>query len=132
MRTNITSRLLSGAALLTFLIAPAVPARAHHSFVAFNMNEEKMITGTVNKVEWTNPHIWIWIDVPNGKGATDSYAFEGMSPNFLERRGWTRSTLKLGDKITVSFRPLRDGKNGGMFMTGKMDSGKILTMQGSQ
>jgi hypothetical protein len=96
------------------------------------MNEEKTITGTVNKVEWTNPHIWIWVDVPNGKGSTDTYGFEGMSPNFLERRGWTRTTLKLGDKITVNFRPLRDGKNGGMFMTGKMDSGKILTMQGSQ
>jgi Family of unknown function (DUF6152) len=132
MRTNITGRFLSCAALMTFLVASAVPARAHHSFVAFNMNDEKTITGTVNKVEWTNPHIWIWVDVPNGKGSTDTYGFEGMSPNFLERRGWTRTTLKLGDKITVSFRPLRDGKNGGMFMTGKMDSGKILTMQGSQ
>ena len=132
MRTNTTRNLLSGITLLIFLVTLAVPALAHHSFVAFNMNEEKTITGTVNKVEWTNPHIWIWVDVPNEKGSADTYGFEGMSPNFLERRGWTRTTLKNGDKITVTFRPLRDGKNGGMFMTGKMDGGKILTMQGSQ
>jgi hypothetical protein len=56
---------------------------------------------------------------------------EGMSPNFLERRGWTRTTLKIGDKITVTFHPLRKGANGGMFMTGKMDTGKVLTGSGS-
>jgi Family of unknown function (DUF6152) len=131
MSTNLSRALLTGVAVLTLLVISAGTVGAHHSFVAFNMNDEKTITGTVNKVEWTNPHIWLWIDVPNGKGSNDTYGFEGMSPNFLERRGWTRSTLKLGDKITVSFRPLRDGKNGGMFMTGKMESGKILTGSGS-
>ena len=112
------------------LIATAGLAAAHHSFTAFNMTDEKSVTGVVNRVEWTNPHIWIWIDVPDAKGAT--YGFEGMSPNFLERRGWTRTTLKAGDKITVSYRPLRDGKNGGMWMTGKMETGKILTGGGGR
>jgi hypothetical protein len=93
------------------------------------MNEEKTVTGVVKQVEWTNPHIWIWIDVTNDKGSTDLYGFEGMSPNFLERRNWTRSTLKPGDTITVSYRPLRSGKNGGMFMNGKAN-GKTLTMGG--
>jgi hypothetical protein len=55
-----------------------------------------------------------------------------MSPNYHDRRNWTRTTLKAGDKITVSYRPLRDGKNGGMFITGKMETGKILTMQGGR
>lgn len=122
--------LLSGAAAIALAMATAGVAVAHHSFIAFNMNEEKTVTGIVNKVEWTNPHIWIWVDVPDSKGAT--YGFEGMSPNFLERRNWTRTTLKAGDKITISYRPLRDGKNGGMFMTGKMETGKILTMQGGR
>ena len=107
-------------------------ADAHHSFTAFNMNEEKTVTGIVKIVEWTNPHIWIWIDVKDDKGAMNTYGFEGMSPNFLERRNWTRTTLKPGDTITVSFRPLRDGKNGGMWMTGKMTSGKILTGGGGR
>jgi Family of unknown function (DUF6152) len=123
---------LSGIAIITFLLATASQAGAHHSFVAFNMNDEKTVTGIVNKVEWTNPHIWIWIDVPDGKGSTNTYGFEGMSPNFLERRNWTRTTLKAGDKITVSFRPLQNGKNGGMWMTGRMETGKILTGGGGR
>src|SRR5262245_60556553 len=132
MKSNLKNAFLSGIAALALLVASAGIAAAHHSFVAFNMNEEKTVTGTVNKVEWTNPHIWIWIDVPDGKGGKANYGFEGMSPNFLERRNWTRSTLKVGDTITVSYRPLRSGENGGMFMTGKMETGKILTMQGGR
>jgi hypothetical protein len=132
MKSNFNRAFLSGIAALALLVASAGIAAAHHSFVAFNMNEEKTVTGTVNKVEWTNPHIWIWIDAPDGKGATATYGFEGMSPNFLERRNWTRTTLKVGDKITVSYRPLRSGENGGMFVTGKMETGKILTMQGGR
>jgi hypothetical protein len=126
-----TPRVLILAVLtLSIMISTAVSISAHHSFAMFNMNEEKTITGTVKQVEWTNPHIWIWIDVPNDKGSVDLYGFEGMSPNFLERRNWTRSTLKPGDKITVTFRPLRDGKNGGMFVNGKMPGGTVLTMGG--
>jgi len=130
MRTSRTKAFLSSGVVLVILIATAGLAAAHHSFTAFNMTDEKSVTGVVNRVEWTNPHIWIWIDVPDAKGAT--YGFEGMSPNFLERRGWTRTTLKAGDKITVSYRPLRDGKNGGMWMTGKMETGKILTGGGGR
>ena len=113
------------------IAAAAGPAAAHHSFAAFDVGQQKTITGTVKQVDWTNPHIWLWIDVPNDKGGADTYGFEGMSPNFLARRGWTRTTLKTGDKITVIFRPLKDGKNGGMFMTGKMSDGKILTGGGA-
>jgi hypothetical protein len=128
MRIHMTKALLTG--LLVF--STAWPAAAHHSFTAFNMNEEKTVTGVVRTVEWTNPHIWIWIDVKNDKGSADTYGFEGMSPNFLERRNWTRTTLKPGDTVTVSYRPLRDGKNGGMWINGKMPNGKILTMGGGR
>jgi hypothetical protein len=132
MRTSQNRYRLTLVAVLGFFIATLSAAGAHHSFSAFNMNEEKTVTGTVKQVEWTNPHIWIWIDVADEKGALNTYGFEGMSPNFLERRNWTRTTLKAGDKITVSYRPLRDGKNGGMFMNGKMEGGKVLTMGGGQ
>lgn len=114
------------------LLAAVLPVSAHHSFSAFNTTETKTVTGTVKELEWTNPHIWLWLDVPNDKGGVDVYGFEGMSPNFLERRGWTKSTLKVGDKITIDYNPLRDGKNGGMFRNGKMENGKTLTMGGSQ
>ena len=121
----------SGLLALLFAVA-AASVSAHHSFAAFNMTEEKTITGKVKTVEWTNPHIWIWVDVPNANGGTDTYGFEGMSPNFLERRGWKRTTLEAGDTVTITFRPLVDGKNGGMFTTGTMADGTVLTMGGSR
>jgi len=118
------------ALLTTAAMAVTVaPAFAHHSFAAFDVTTQKTVTGTVDKVDWTNPHIWLWINVPNDKGGTDRYGFEGMSPNFLARRGWTRTTLKAGDKITIDFRPMKDGSKGGMFMTGKAN-GKVLSMMG--
>ena len=118
-------------AVLALVIA-AAPAAAHHSFAVFDMTSQKTVTGTVKRVDWTNPHIWIWIDVANEKNGTDVYGFEGMSPNFLNRRGWTRTTLKAGDKITVVYRPLKDGQNGGMFMSTKLPDGTTLTMGGGQ
>jgi hypothetical protein len=112
------------------IVTASAPAAAHHSFAVFDMSAQKTVTGTIKKVDWTNPHIWIWIDVANGKGGTDVFGFEGMSPNFLERRGWKRTTLKNGETITVVYRPLRDGTNGGMFMSTKLPDGTALTMGG--
>ena len=117
---------------LVIIALPTTPTLAHHSFSAFDMATSKSVTGTVSRVDWTNPHIWIWLDVPNDKGGTDPYAFEGMSPNYLNRRGWTRTTLKVGDKVTVTYRPMRDGKNGGMFMTTRTSDGTTLTMGGGE
>jgi hypothetical protein len=132
MQIKLTKTLLFALMDLILIAAVASPLVAHHSFSAFNTTEEKTIVGTVKKVEWTNPHIWIFIDVPNDKGGSDVYGFEGMSPNYLERRDWTRTSLKVGDKITVSYNPLRDGGKGGMFRTGKLATGKVLTMAGAQ
>jgi hypothetical protein len=117
------------AILAVIFIAAASPVFAHHSFAAFDITAQKTVTGTVHKVDWTNPHIWLWIDVTNDKGGTDTYGFEGMSPNFLARRGWTRTTLNAGDKITINYRPMKDGSKGGMFMTGQAN-GKLLSMMG--
>lgn len=105
-------------------------AVAHHSFAAFDINAQKTVTGTVKKFDYTNPHSWIWLDVPNEQGGVDTWGFEGMSPNYLSRRGWTRNTLKPGDKLTVTFRPLRDGGKGGMFVSAKRPEGEVLTMTG--
>ena len=132
MKTNLSGIFLSTIVAALLVAVTAGPLAAHHSFSAFNTTEEKTVAGSVKKVEWTNPHIWIFIDVPNDKGGTDVYSFEGMSPNYLERRDWTRSTLKAGDKITVTFNPMRDGSKGGMFRTGKTAGGKVLTMSGGQ
>ena len=115
---------------LGFLAAAGVTVTAHHSFAPFDMSMEKTITGTVSRFEWTNPHSWIWVDVPNEKGGVDAWAVEGMSPNYLARRGWSKSTLKAGEKITISVRPLKNGQNGGMFLRATLSDGRVLTQTG--
>jgi hypothetical protein len=132
MNTSIT-RILGILAVASAMVGGAASqARAHHSFAAFDMTQQKTVSGIVSKVDWTNPHIWVYMDVPKEGGGTDTYAFEGMTPNFLSRRGWTRTTVQPGMKFTVTFRPMRDGKPGGMFMTGKLESGKVLTSGGGE
>jgi Family of unknown function (DUF6152) len=125
------SSLRQAALIAAFVAGGATVAVAHHSFAAFDVTTQKEVTGTVKKFDWTNPHTWVWIDVANDHGGADTWGFEGMSPNFLERRGWNRNTLKPGDKITVTFRPMKDGKSGGMWVSGKRPDGEVLLMGGA-
>ena len=118
-RALFVTAMICGAATLTWSHHAAAPV--------FDLNAEKTVAGVVKQVDWTNPHIWVWVDVPNASGQVETWGFEGMSPNFLARRGWARTSLLPGMRITVTFRPLRDGKAGGMFMTGKLEDGKVLT-----
>ena len=98
------------------LAISAATLSAHHSFAAFDMSKEQTITGVVSRFDWTNPHTFIWVDVVNDKGVTENWAIEGMSPNYLGRRGWSKNSVKPGEKITISIRPLKEGKTGGMFI----------------
>ena len=118
-----------GAVLVTMLAAGS-GVLAHHSFAPFDMGAEKTISGTVKQFDWTNPHTWIWVNVPDGHGGVEAWAIEGMSPNFLGRRGWTKSSLKAGDKVSVVIRPLRDGSKGGMFVRATLADGKVLLPTG--
>ena len=108
-------------------LAITASAAAHHSFAPFNLETEKTITGTVKLFEWTNPHTWLWVDVVNEKGVTETWGIEGMSPNYLGRRGWTKDTFRPGDKVSVTVRPMRDGSPGGMFVRATTADGKKLT-----
>jgi hypothetical protein len=131
MQSHIKHAALSGVMTALLTVASGAVAAAHHSFAPFDMASQKTVTGTVKTVEWTNPHTWVWLDVPNDQGTVETWGFEGMSPNYLARRGWTRTTLKPGDKISVVFRPLRDGSKGGMFVSTKLADGRMLTMAGA-
>ena len=126
-----SAQLLRSSLVAIALAGVAGSATAHHSFAAFDMTQEKTVSGVVQKVDWTNPHIWIYMDVAGQNGASQTYAFEGMSPNFLNRRGWTRQTLQPGTTVTVTYRPMRDGKSGGMFVTGMLTNGTRLSMGGA-
>lgn len=106
-----TTRLTVAVASLAGLLITAVPVVAHHSFAAeYDANKPIKLTGTVTKVEWTNPHCWFYIDAKNeASGKTENWALELGNPNQLLRAGWTRQSLKIGDVITVEGSRARDG-----------------------
>jgi uncharacterized protein DUF6152 len=119
--------LISAAIALSLAAGATAPALAHHSFAMFDFQASKSVTGTVEQFDWTNPHTFIWLQVPEGaNGANVRYGFEGMSPNYLGRRGWTKATLKPGDKVTVTFHPLKDGSKGGTYQKVMLSDGKEL------
>ena len=94
------------------VLAAALPAAAHHSFPAqYDIDKPITLTGTVTKVEWTNPHIFIYADVAAADGNVVSWAFEMGGPNALIRQGWKRDSLKVGDLVTFEGSLARDGSN---------------------
>ena len=104
------ARLLIGVlALGAFL-----PAFAHHSFAMYEKDKILTLKGEVKTFQWSNPHSVIWFVVkPEGGGEPQEWGVETTSPGVLTRAGWTRNTIKPGDRVSVEFNPLRDGSHGG-------------------
>ncbi len=120
--------------LLTVVILVIwVPVNAHHSFAAvFDVDTSVAVSGTVTKVEWMNPHAWIYIEVEDGTGESTNWAFELGSPNGLMRRGWTRKTVQVGDTINVAGYRARDGSNRGNVKSIVLADGTELTGMSSR
>jgi len=114
------------ACLIAVLGLAGGAAFAHHSFAAFDITKEVRISGTVAEVQYTNPHVWLFIDVPDAQGATQSWAIEAGGPNILLRSGWKANTVKVGDKVDVTLHPMRDGKLGGSLIRMVLPDGKTI------
>ena len=122
--------MLTTVALVAALVLFQGPVLGHHSFSMFDMGTTVVLEATVKEFQWTNPHTFTWVEVANKAGVVETWGIEGMSPNFLGRRGWTKKTLQAGDKITLSIYPLKDGQKGGTFVRAKLADGKEMVMFG--
>ena len=106
------------------------PGIAHHAFSAqFDVEKPIKIVGTVTKVEWRNPHAWFYVDVEDNDGNVANWGMELGSPNLLMRKGWNRSSMKVGDAVTVEGFLARDGSNTGNARVVTLNAtGKVLSI----
>jgi len=105
----------------------AMPVWAHHSMAGFDRTKTIAVTGTVKEFKWTNPHSWIDLDVPDGKGGTIDWNVEMTAPAQLIRAGWKSNVMKPGDKVTVNCHPQVSGEPGCIFVSVTLPDGRTLT-----
>jgi len=108
------------------MLSVAAAALAHHSAAGIDRTKSVTLTGTIKQFSWTNPHSWMEVDVPDDKGGTVTWKVEMTSPAYLVRAGWKSTTLKQGDEVKVTVRPLRNGEPGGLFVSVVLADGRTF------
>ena len=116
---------LTTCAGIVMMIA-SYPVSAHHSFAIFDQTRAVTIKAVVNKIEWTNPHAYIFFDVVDEQGHRATLAIECGSISLLSRKGWKVNSLRVGDSVSVIYHPLRSGKMGGMLVSVGFPNGVVL------
>ncbi len=114
------------AAAAVFCTASWTTAQAHHSGAMFDRSRQITLVGAVKEFSWINPHSSFALEVMKPDGSAELWGVEMNSPNNLVREGWTRTTLKPGDKVSAVINPLRDGKPGGLYVGVTLPDGKVL------
>lgn len=104
------------------MLSTALPVAAHHSFAMFNQRQIMTLEGNVVEFQWTNPHAFIEIEAANGQ----HWSIELNSPNNLKRQGWSRASLRSGERVTLRMSPLRNGEPGGLFLDLRKADGTVL------
>lgn len=118
-------------ALLMALTVPLAPLAAHHSFAMFDPSKPMHFEATVKTLQWTAPHAILWVEAGRvGKYEPGLWSLElPTSPGNLSKMGWSRTSLKPGDKVTVDLNPIRDGRRAGQFKKVTiLATGKVLTV----
>ena len=125
-------RLRLGVTILAVWIGAAGPARAHHAFAAeFDVNQPVKVRGTVTKVEWVNPHAWIYVDVKDADGKVVNWHFELGPPNALFRLGWKKDAVPAGTEVEISGFRAKNGEAVGNGRSIILPDGKELFSGGS-
>jgi len=115
----------TGAVLLT-LVASTVPVFAHHSFSMFDQAAPLTLQGVVTGVEWTNPHVYIELDLTDAVKGARHWSIELGSPSILQRGGWKFNSVKKGDKVTAVVSPLKNGEPGSLLTRITLPDGRVL------
>ena len=110
-------------AALLFVVLTAPHLLAHHSSAAYDLTKSLTFEATVAEIRFSNPHVMLLFDTRNDKGATQRWAIETYNPAAMKRAGWTRTTLKPGDHVTITFHPAFNGTTNGYIRDG---DGKIV------
>jgi hypothetical protein len=121
-------RLILAAAAAACLLGPAAPALAHHSFAMFDPSRQVNLSGVIKDFQYTNPHSWLIITV-EADGKTTDWSFESEGPSTLLRAGIKKSSLPIGDKVTVKAMPMRDGRPAGSLISVTKADGSVLTFR---
>jgi Family of unknown function (DUF6152) len=126
MKNRLTIALIL--ALSGFLVSR--PLFAHHSSAAYDMEHPVNMKGVVNNMEWTNPHVFIFLDVKDDTGSVEEWRVEGNSPNMLVRTGWKREMIKTGDQLLVNGAPAKNGAKVMRLITLTLANGQKYDGQG--
>jgi hypothetical protein len=127
MQIRVVALLIAAAVLLC-----AMPAMAHHSNSAYQVDQVMSVTGVVKEWKWSNPHTWLYVTVDDPKDGKVEWALEGRAPGVLGRAGWDRTVLKPGEKVTVHFSRAKDGSRVGIIARVTKEDGTILGNGGNQ
>jgi hypothetical protein len=115
--------------VLVLALGCAASASAHHASAGIDRSKTVTVEGTIKQFRWANPHSWIEMEVTNKAGATEVWNLEMLPPSFLIRAGWTKSTIKAGDKVTVVANGFVNGDPGGIFVSITLPDGRTLTQR---
>jgi hypothetical protein len=118
-------RAVLGATLMAAL-ATATPALGHHSFSMFDTGAPLTLTGVVTGVEWTNPHVYIELDLDEPVRGATHWSIELGSPSILQRGGWKFNSVKKGDAVTAVVSPLKSGEPGSLLTRITLPDGRML------
>ena len=108
------------------LLLATTAASAHHSFAMFDLGKDVTVDAVIKEVQFTNPHVWLQILIKDDKGTETEWSIESGAPGMMLRNGWKPSTLKSGDKVTLTLHPLRDGRPGGSLVKVVVPDGRTL------
>jgi hypothetical protein len=113
-------------------LAMETPAMAHHSTASFDYTKTTALAGTVRDFQWTNPHCWLQLEVPNPQGGHVEWSVESGSPSLARSLGWDRDAFKPGDHVAVKVAPARDGSRTGTLKSATLANGKVISGPGTR